>query len=77
VNLRDQQVEPETFAVPSNVPLDINLGVRYQVRNLVADDSSTALWPEPRTANDIFANGVDVNFSSPNEVQYLRLERVR
>jgi hypothetical protein len=77
VNLRDQQVGPETFAVPSNIPLDTNPGVRYQVRNLVADNPAAVLWPEPRTANDVFTSGVHVHFSSPNEVQYLRLERVR
>jgi hypothetical protein len=77
VNLRDQQVGPETFAVPGNVPLDANPAVRYQVRNLVADDPAAVLWPESRTASDIFTSGVHVHFSSPNEVQYLRLERVR
>lgn len=45
--------------------------------NLVADDPSAVLWPHPRTANDIFTHGIHVHFNSPNEVQYLRLERVR
>jgi glycosidase len=76
VNLRNQEIDPETFAVPGGVPLDRSPGIRYQVRNLVADDPSAVLWPEARTAADIFANGVHVHFSTPNEVQYLRLERV-
>jgi hypothetical protein len=77
VNLRDQKIDSETFAVPREVPLNSSSDVRYQVRNLVADDPSAVLWPEPRTAKDIFANGVHVRFSTPNEVQYLRLEPCR
>lgn len=76
VNLRDQQVGSEIFSVPRNVPLNADPGVRYQVRNLVADDPSAGLWPTPRTAGDIFENGILVQFSLPNEVQYLRLDRV-
>ncbi|WON73557.1 alpha-amylase family glycosyl hydrolase [Nitrosospira sp. Is2] len=76
INLRDQKIDPETFAVPRDVPLDSSPGARYQVRNLVADDPSAAIWPEPRTAGDIIANGLHVTFTTPNEVQYLRLERV-
>jgi hypothetical protein len=76
VNLRDQQVGPETFAVPREVLLDVNNSARYQIRNLVADDPSVTLWPSPRTVEDIFSNGIQVQFSVPNEIQYLRLERV-
>ena len=74
VNLRDHGISPETFAVPRAVPLDGN--ARYQVRNMVADNPNASLWPEPRTAEDIFGNGIYVEFHYPNEVQYLRLERV-
>lgn len=77
VNLRDQPVGPETFAVPRSVPLDSHSDARYQVRNLVADNPAAPLWPEPRSAEDIFTNGVFVKFAFPNEVQYLRLERVQ
>jgi glycosidase len=77
VNLRDQQIGPETFAVPREIPLNTDPGARYQVRNLVADDPSAALWPNSRTAEDLFSNGIQVQLGVPNEVQYLKLERVR
>ena len=35
INLRDKRVGPETFAVPRNLPLRSDSGVRYQVRNLI------------------------------------------
>lgn len=76
VNLRDQQLGPETFAVPRSLPLNTSAGMKYQVRNLVADDPAAPLWPEPRSAEDIFTHGVYVKFGLPNEVQYLLLERV-
>lgn len=76
VNLRDQGVSPDVFAVPAAVPLDGSPGVRYQAFNLVADNPNAPLWPQPRTAADIRANGVFVAFGFPNETQYLRLRKV-
>ncbi len=76
VNLRDAVVGPETFAIPDAVPLDGNAGVRYQAVNLLADDPNAPLWPEPRTAADIKANGVFVGFNFANETQYLQLRQV-
>jgi hypothetical protein len=76
VNLRDQAVSPDLFAVPGTVPLDGSAGVRYQAFNLVADDPNAPLWPQPRTAADIRSNGVYVAFGFPNETQYLRLRKV-
>jgi hypothetical protein len=75
VNLRDQGVSPDVFAVPGAVPLDGSPGVRYQAFNLVADNPNAPLWPQPRTAADIYANGVYVAFGFPNEIQYLSLRK--
>ncbi|HTJ53785.1 MAG TPA: alpha-amylase family glycosyl hydrolase [Nitrosospira sp.] len=76
INLRDRQASPETFFVPRNIPLKSGSGIRYQARNLVADDPSANVWPEARTTEDIFTNGIYVQLSLPNEVQYLRLDPV-
>jgi hypothetical protein len=76
VNLRDHGVSPDVFAVPNAVPLDTGAGVRYQAYNLVADDPNAPLWPQPRTAADIYSNGIYVAFSLPNETQYLSLRKV-
>ncbi len=76
VNLRDAVVGPEVFAIPDAVPLDGGPGVRYQAVNLLADDPNAPLWPTPRTAADIKANGVFVGFNFANESQYLHLRKV-
>jgi glycosidase len=76
VNLRDAVVGPEVFAIPDAVPLDGNPAVRYQAVNLLADDPNAPLWPTPRTAADIKANGVFVGFNFANESQYLQLRKV-
>jgi hypothetical protein len=76
VNLRDYLIAPDVFAVPDALPLDRNSGVRYQAYNLLADDPGTPVWPEPRTAEDIYEKGIYVKFSLPNEAQYLRLQRM-
>ncbi len=73
VNLRDKVVEPETYAIPSAVPLQS--GAKYQVVNLVADDPNQTLWPNPRSGVDINREGIYVRFNFPNEVQYLLLKR--
>lgn len=73
VNLRDNVVAPETFAIPAAVPLQS--GANYQVVNLVADDANQSLWPQARSGSDIQRDGVFVQFSFPNEVQYLLLKR--
>ncbi len=57
VNLRDQAVGPDLFAVPGGVPLDCSAGVRHQAFKLVADNPDAPLWPQPRTAADLRANG--------------------
>lgn len=75
VNLRDRVVPPEVFAIPSALPLDRGTGVTYQVVNLAADNPGQTLWPQPRSADDIYRNGVYVRFGYPNEVQYLLLKR--
>jgi hypothetical protein len=74
VNLRDSGIDPETYAIPGNVPLQD--GANYQVVNLVADDPNQTLWPNPRSGADIRRDGVFVRFNLPNEVQYLRLRRL-
>ncbi len=74
VNLRDNGIDPETYAIPGNVPLQD--GANYQVVNLVADDPNQTLWPNPRSGADIRRDGVFVRFNFPNEVQYLRLKRL-
>ncbi|MFA5352854.1 MAG: hypothetical protein WC291_01360 [Thermodesulfovibrionales bacterium] len=76
VNLRDQPLGPEIFGIPGAVPLDKSPGVTYQAYNLVADDPNAPLWPQPRTAADIYQNGVYVKFNFPNETQYLRLKKI-
>jgi hypothetical protein len=76
INLRNNEIAPDTFTVPQSVPLVSTPSAKYQVRNLVGEDSTAPLWSDPRSAEDIFRNGVYVEFHYPNEVQYLRLERV-
>lgn len=72
VNLSASGGKAATFAIPERLRLDGT----YQAVNLVADDPSAHLWPAARDAGDIRTNGVYVQFSLPNEVQYLRLIRV-
>ena len=76
VNLRDQVVGPEIYAIPRAVPLDSNTGVKYQAFNLVADNPNLPLWPQPRTAADIYQNGVYIKFNFPNETQYIKLKPI-
>jgi hypothetical protein len=76
VNLRDHVVGPEAYSIPDQVPLDRSSGVRYQAFNLVGDDPNAALWPSPRTADEIYGDGVYVGFSVANETQYLVLRKV-
>ena len=59
-----------------DIPQDVRLHGRYQVRNLVSDNPETVLWPAARSASDIHEQGIEVLFSYPNEVQYLKLVRV-
>jgi len=73
VNLRNQVVAPETFAIPDAVPLDP--AARYQAFNLLANDPDTPLWPQARSGGEIRRDGVYVRFSLPNEAQYLQLRR--
>lgn len=76
VNLRERGVAPDVFEIPAALPLDRRPGVRYQVFNLVADDPDQPLWPQPRSADEIYRDGVFVRFNLPNEVQYLQLRKV-
>lgn len=76
VNLRDQFIGPDVFALPPAVPLNPDPQVRYQAFNLLADNPDLPLWPDARTAADIYQNGVFVQFGLPNESQYLRLRPV-
>jgi hypothetical protein len=69
VNLDTSGAHSAAFAVPRA----IRLSGEYQACNLVADDPAAHLWPDYRSAEDIYASGVYVGFSYPNEVQYLRL----
>jgi hypothetical protein len=73
VNLSVDRTFSATFAIPRSIRLVGN----YQVRNLVSDHPEKTLWPERRSAAQIYENGVYVSFSFPNEVQYLRLEPTR
>lgn len=76
VNLRDYITGPETYTIPDAVPLDKNSPVTYQAYNLIADDPNAPLWPQPRTAADIYQNGVYVKFNFPNDIQYIKLKKV-
>ena len=75
VNLRDQIVAPDIFCCPAVVPLDTASDILYQAYNLIADDPTAPLWPQPRTAADIHQNGIYVKFNYPNEIQYLNLKK--
>ena len=69
VNLDVTSAHAATFDIPSA----IRLSGSYNIVNLVADSPASPLWSTSRSASDIFANGIHVRFSYPNEVQYLRL----
>ncbi len=71
VNLHPSGGDAATFVVPDIIRLSGN----YQAVNLVGDDPGAHLWPSPRSASDIYRNDVYVQFSLPNEVQFLRLTR--
>ncbi|MBK8337074.1 MAG: hypothetical protein IPL03_11000 [Sterolibacteriaceae bacterium] len=73
VNLRDGVVNPETFTIPSALPLQPD--ANYQAVNLVADNPNQPLWPNARRGADILRDGIYVKFSFPNEVQYILLKR--
>lgn len=72
INLRNHLISPETFALPSNLPLH----GQYQAVNLMADDPDASLWPQPQSANELREKGIFVQFHYPNEVQYLSLRKV-
>ena len=72
VNLSPSEPMAGVFAIPRSVRLTGS----YQVQNLVASDPNTRLWPNARAAEDLYANGIYVRFSYPNEVQYLKLINV-
>jgi hypothetical protein len=69
VNLNVRGTESGWFAIPRS----IRLHGQYQVFNLVADNPSAGLWDRPRTAEDIYQQGVFVKFYYPNETQFLEL----
>jgi hypothetical protein len=73
VNLSTTAAHAATFGVPAVLGLE----GRYQVRNLVSDDPEAMLWPAARSAAEIHQAGIEVLFSYPNEVQYLKLVRVQ
>lgn len=72
VNLNPWGTEGGNFAIPRSIRLSGN----YQARNLVADNPATPLWNAARSANDIYDQGVYVQFHYPNEVQFIRLQSV-
>jgi hypothetical protein len=76
VNLRDQPIDPEVFAIPNAVPLAQSQNVRYQAYNLLADDPTSPLWPQPQSGADLHRNGIFVRFSYANEAQYISLKAV-
>jgi hypothetical protein len=69
VNLNTSGTEEGTFAVPRS----LELRGAYSAVNLVAEDPRIAIWPEPRAAESLYAEGIDVRLRYPNEVLYLRL----
>jgi len=69
VNLSTSSATAGKFGVPRSIRLAGN----YNVTNLVADDPTASLWTSARSAEDLHENGIFVQFSYPNEVQYLRL----
>ncbi len=72
VNLNAAEGGAATFRLPDGLRLE----GQYQAVNLVAADPHGPLWPAARSAADLRAHGVYVQFSLPNEVQYLRLTNV-
>ncbi|TSK06986.1 MAG: hypothetical protein FPO08_10155 [Geobacter sp.] len=70
VNLNVRHGNAGTFIIPRAIRLSGN----YQVRNLVADDPHRQPWGAPRSAEDLYDDGILVVFTLPNEVQYLKLE---
>jgi hypothetical protein len=72
VNLSTSRTPVATFAVPRS----IRLAGSYRARNLVAGDAGADIWPDPRSAEEIYTSGVAVTFAFPNEVQYLNLAPV-
>jgi hypothetical protein len=71
VNLSVMSGMSANFAFPRH----LRLAGEYGARNLVANDPNASLWHAPRTAEDIYANGIFVLLAFANEVQYLRLTR--
>lgn len=69
INLSASGTNAGTFRLPSA----IRLAGAYQAKNLVADDPNASIWAAAKTAAELYASGVYVRFSMPNEVQYLVL----
>ncbi|HBA84260.1 MAG TPA: hypothetical protein DCZ95_09230 [Verrucomicrobia bacterium] len=79
VNLDIYGTPADAYAIPPELPLVNSTAaapVYYQAYNLVSDTPAQPVWPIPRTAQDLRANGVGVLFAFPNEVQYLALRTV-
>ncbi|HBA83217.1 MAG TPA: hypothetical protein DCZ95_03895 [Verrucomicrobia bacterium] len=79
VNLDTDGSPSDLYAIPADLPLvdsTADVTMYYQAYNLVSATPDDPVWPAPRTAEDIRANGVGVVFSMPNEVQYLSLRIV-
>ncbi|MBP7830198.1 MAG: hypothetical protein KA248_09805 [Kiritimatiellae bacterium] len=77
----------ETYAFPAEIELEEAWTTTidgtnylstpyYQAYNLVSTNVYEEQWPSPRTAADIYANGVGVVFTYENEAQYIHLDPV-
>ena len=74
INLRDKLINPDAFNIPQEIGL--KPGAEYQIYNIISDTPDKPLWESPRTASDIYKNGINVIFHYPNEIQYLSLKEV-
>lgn len=76
VNLDTDGTPADRYAIPPGLPLldsTAEFTIYYQAYNVVAEEPDRPVWDDPRTTEDIRANGVGVVFRLPNEVQYLAL----
>lgn len=87
VFVRLADASSETYEIPTDVPLEevrsvTEGGVTYQSTpyyqgyNLLSTNIYEEQWLSPRSAADIYANGVGVVFSEEHEAQYIHLNPV-
>lgn len=72
VNLNTRGCENGVFRFPG----ELCLSGFYKALNLVSDHPGANFWSAPRSAKEIYRDGVCVQFTFPNEIQFLRLQKV-